>query len=276
MRLSVLPRKSYNSKTGIARPNGNNIRGLRLASTSAVIFDFIGTLTDVKGYDLEESKMKLCKAIAAVGFGVSAECFLEAYNLAHEKYRVVRYEELVEVTNAVWIAEALNSLGIKVSPEDARIRTAVNIFFEDYLTSLELRPCAKNMLKKLSEDYKLGLISNFTYAPVIHAGLRKLGINRFFNAILVSEEAGWRKPSEEIFKAALRKLRVNAEETVYVGDSPLEDVKGAKAVGMRTIFVPSQFYTFENLLESQQKPDMITTDICELDEKLPGFLKRAI
>jgi HAD superfamily hydrolase (TIGR01509 family) len=239
-----------------------------------VIFDFIGTLADVKGYNLEDSKMKLCKAIADVGFDVTTQCFLDAYSQAHEKYRVVRYEELVEVTNAVWIAEALNNLGFKVSPEDARIRKAVNVFFEDYLTSLELRPCAENMLRKVSEDYKLGLISNFTYSPVIYAGLRKLNINRFFNVILVSEEVGWRKPHKHIFEEALRRLEVNAEETVYVGDSPLEDIKGAKTADMKTIFVPSQFYSVENLFESQQKPDMTCTDICELAEKLPVFLKR--
>jgi putative hydrolase of the HAD superfamily len=219
--------------------------------------------------------MKLSRAIAEVGFDVGTQCFLDAYSQAHEKYRVVRYEELVEVTNAVWIAEALNNLGFKTSPEDARIRMAVNVFFEDYLTSLELRPCAENMLRKVSEDYKLGLISNFTYSPVIYAGLRKLNVNRFFNAVLVSEEVGWRKPHREIFEEALRRLRVNAEETVYVGDSPLEDIKGAKTASMKTIFVSSQFYSVDNLLESQQKPDMAVTDICELVEKLPALLKRA-
>jgi putative hydrolase of the HAD superfamily len=246
-----------------------------LAPARAVIFDFIGTLARVKGYDLESSKMKLCKAIAEVGFDVGTECFLDAYDQAHEKYRAVRYEELVEVTNAVWIAEALDSLGFKTSPEDERVRRTVNIFFEDYLASLDLRPCVKNMLGKISEDYKLGLISNFTYSPVIHAGLRKLDISRFFNAILVSEDVGWRKPRREIFEEALGRLKVNAEETVFVGDSPLEDIKGAKTVGMRTIFVPSQFYSAENLLESQQKPDMTVTDICDLAEKLPAFLERA-
>jgi putative hydrolase of the HAD superfamily len=245
-----------------------------LASAKAVIFDFIGTLANVKGYNLEGSKKKLGKAIAEVGFDVSTECFLDAYSQAHEKYRVVRYEELVEVTNAVWIAEALNNLGFNTSPEDARIRMAVNVFFEDYLTSLELKPCTENMLRKVSEDYKLGLISNFTYSPVIYAGLRKLNVNRFFNAVLVSEEVGWRKPHREIFEEALRRLRVNAEETVYVGDSPLEDIKGAKTAGMKTFFVSSQFYSVENLFESQQKPDMTVTDICELSEKLPVFLKR--
>jgi putative hydrolase of the HAD superfamily len=239
----------------------------------AIIFDFIGTLTNVKNYSLEASKMKLAKAIMQVGFEVDVKSFLEAYDQTHEKYRVVRYQELVEVTNAIWISEALNNLKFKTNPEDTRIKTAVNVFFEDYLNSLELRPYAKKLLTQVSTEYKLGLISNFTYAPVIYAGLRKLGINRFFNAVLVSEDVGWRKPHIKIFEEALRRLETAAKETVYVGDSPLEDIKGAQALGMKTVFVPSQFYSIENLHESQQKPDIIMKDTRELYKKLPIFLK---
>jgi putative hydrolase of the HAD superfamily len=244
-----------------------------LQNTRAIIFDFIGTLTNVKNYSLEESKTKLHRAIADAGFDISLEKFLSAYTRAHEKYRVVRYEKLVEVTNAVWVSEALNSLGFKTTSQDSRIRLAVNVFFEDYLNSLELRPCAKKLLENVSRDYRLGLVSNFTYAPVIYDGLRKLDIDQFFNAILVSEDVSWRKPSIKIFEETLRRLEAKAEETVYVGDSPLEDIKGAKAMMMRAIFVPSQFYSLENLHESQQKPDMIVQNICELYKKLPVFLQ---
>jgi len=243
-----------------------------LSPIEAVIFDFIGTLTNVRGYSLEASrmtsKMKLYNAVVNAGFKVDAKSFLKAYVQAHEKYRIIRYEKLVEVTNAVWVSEALNNLGYETTPDDPRVKTAINIGFEDYLNSLELRPCAKEILKKLSRNYKLGLVSNFTYVPVIYAGLRKLDISQFFNAILVSHEVGWRKPHPKIFNEALKRLRVSAHETVYVGDSPLEDIKGAKATGMKTIFVSSQFYTLRNLNESQQKPDMITKDICELSKTL--------
>jgi putative hydrolase of the HAD superfamily len=240
----------------------------------AIIFDFIGTLTNVKNYSLENSKMKLYGAIIDAGFNVDVKSFLDAYSRAHEKYRVIRYEKLIEVTNAVWISEALNSLGFKATPEDSRIKTAVNIFFEDYLDSLELRPCAKKLLEKVSMEYKLGIISNFTYAPVIYAGLRNLGINKFFNAVLVSEEVGWRKPHIKIFQEALKRLGIVAEEAVYVGDSPEEDIMGAKAAGIKTIFVPSQFYSIEELKKNQQKPALITKDICTLYRNFPKILNK--
>jgi len=76
----------------------------------------------------------------------------------------------------------------------------------------------------------------------------------------------------KIFEETLKRLGVTAEEAVYVGDSPEEDIKGAKNAGMKTIFVPSQFYSIENLYESKQQPDFIANDICEVHKKFPDFL----
>ena len=230
----------------------------------AVIFDFIGTLTSLKSYSLEKSKLKLHRSLIEAGFNIEKEEFLEAYDRAYEKYRMVRYRELVEVTDAVWIADALNGLGFETTSDDTRLKTAVTVFFEDYFNALELSPCSRRLLSRLSGKYKTGLISNFTYAPVIHAALERLDLNRFINVVLVSQDVGWRKPNQKIFQEGLRRLRVTGEETLYVGDSPLEDIGGASAASMKTVFLPSQFYTLADLLESHKTPDLIVKNMCEL------------
>jgi FMN phosphatase YigB (HAD superfamily) len=62
---------------------------------------------------------------------------------------------------------------------------------------------------------------------------------------------------------ALSKLQVNPAEVVYVGDSPIEDIKGAKDVGLKTVFMPSQFNTKRDLLASNQEPDFMVKDLTE-------------
>ena len=241
-----------------------------MAHTKAVITDCIGTLVNARYYDMDASRKTLHQALTNAGFKTELPAFLEAYTKAHEKYRLIRYEQLREVTNAVWVCEALNRLGCTVNTEDPRIKAALNVFFQKYLESLELRPYAKKLLKKIKECCKLGLISNFTYAPVIYASLRKLGINHYFDTVTVSHENGWRKPHTQIFQDALRTLQVNAEETVFIGDSPNEDIQGAIKTGIKTVFVPSQFYTLKNLQESNQKPDYVATG---LDDIYRNFAK---
>jgi putative hydrolase of the HAD superfamily len=244
-----------------------------LTTIEAVIFDFIGTVIHVTGFDLEKSKLKLYKSLVKAGFDVAEKDFLNAYNESYEESRLKRYSELVEVSDAVWVAQALSRLGFETDREDIRVKTGVAVFFQDYLNSLELNQCAEQLLSRISKQYKTGLVSNFTYAPIIYAALRKLKINKFFNAVLVSEDVGWRKPSKIIFQEALRRLDVNADNTVYVGDCPSEDIGGASAIGMKTIFVPSQFYSLEDFTEGMQRPDLIVKNMCELRKIISVFIK---
>jgi HAD superfamily hydrolase (TIGR01549 family) len=240
-----------------------------MTEIKAVIMDYIGTLANARNYSLETSRMKLRRTLTEAGFETRWKAFLVAYNKAHEKYRVVRYKKLKEVTNAVWVSEALNELGCKTREDDPRVKAALNAFFQDYVDSLELRDGAENLLDRITmENCKLGLISNFTYAPVIYASLRKLGIDHFFNSIVVSEETGWRKPHKRIFQTVLQRLGVTAVEAVYVGDSPLEDIEGAKKVGMKTVFVPSQFNSLQDLHASRQQPDVTAGNLQEVAEAL--------
>lgn len=234
----------------------------------AVIFDYIGTLVNCRNYTMDASREKLHNALVNEGFDVAKDKFLEAYNLAHEKYRKIRYEQLKEVTNAVWVAEALSNLDFKVTADDPRIKAALNVFFKDFIDTLELNEGAKKLIKQAQLQCKVALISNFTYAPVIYKSLRKVGISEFFNVVVVSEEVGWRKPSRLIFQEALNRLQVGAHEAVYIGDSPIEDIKGAKQVGLKAIFVPSQFNTLKDLQESKQEPTHIAKNLEVISEML--------
>jgi FMN phosphatase YigB (HAD superfamily) len=186
----------------------------------AIIFDYIGTLVNCRGYNMADSENTLYKSLYTAGFKVDKKAFLDAYRVAHKKYRIIRYEQYREVTNAVWVAEALTNLGYPTTPDDSRVKAALNMFFWDFINTIELREAAIELLEETSQQYRLGLISNFTYGPVIHNSLRKIGIHQYFNAMLVSDDIGWRKPSPVIFQDMLRRLGVSAAEAVFVGDSP--------------------------------------------------------
>jgi putative hydrolase of the HAD superfamily len=237
-----------------------------------IVFDYIGTLVEPRNYALEASKRKLHRALCEAGLKSQREEFMKAYAEAHEKYRRIRYEELREVTNAVWVSETLNKIRCKTDGEDPRLKAALNVFFQDFIDSLKLRSNAKKLIGVAAEHCRVGLVSNFTYAPAIYASLRKLGINHYFNAVLVSEGVGWRKPHKIIFGEALRILRAKAEETIFIGDSPKEDIEGAKALGMKTIFVESRFNTVADLQKCGAKPDLIIRDLKEVCDKFSEFV----
>jgi putative hydrolase of the HAD superfamily len=85
--------------------------------------------------------------------------------------------------------------------------------------------------------YKIGLVSNFALPIAVKKTLEKFDIAKYFDALIISGDIGWRKPSPRIFKKALQSLNAKASETVFIGDSPHHDIEGAKNSGMRTILV---------------------------------------
>jgi len=57
------------------------------------------------------------------------------------------------------------------------------------------------------------------------------------DACVVSSEAGAEKPHPRPFLEALAALSVRAQETAFVGDSPEDDIQGARALGMFTVWI---------------------------------------
>jgi putative hydrolase of the HAD superfamily len=82
---------------------------------------------------------------------------------------------------------------------------------------------------------KLALLSD---APSREAWLRLCYINfhHIFSNVVTFDDTGERKPSPKPFNKALELLGVKPEEALMVGDWPERDIKGAKAVGMKTAF----------------------------------------
>ena len=64
---------------------------------------------------------------------------------------------------------------------------------------------------------------------------------------------------------AMRKLKVKPEETIFIGDNPVNDMAGAKRVGMTTVFGKYGLWTkWGNVSMSDTKPDYVINDIREL------------
>jgi putative hydrolase of the HAD superfamily len=63
------------------------------------------------------------------------------------------------------------------------------------------------------------------------------GLERFFSAIVVSEELGVGKPDPAMFAAALDELGIDAGGAVMVGNDLDRDVAGAIAAGVRPVWV---------------------------------------
>lgn len=82
---------------------------------------------------------------------------------------------------------------------------------------------------------KLGIISNFDSR--IYPVLDSLGIREYFDSVTISSEAGYAKPSREIFDQAVRSLNVPASTILLVGDSIYDDVIPAIHAGLSAVLL---------------------------------------
>lgn len=82
---------------------------------------------------------------------------------------------------------------------------------------------------------ELGVLSNFDSR--LYQVLQALDLAKFFTSVTISTEVSAAKPSPQIFAVGLDKHRCLAPQAWHIGDSFQEDYHGAKAAGLRAIWL---------------------------------------
>ena len=85
------------------------------------------------------------------------------------------------------------------------------------------------------QGIELAVVSNFDSR--IYAVLKALNLAEYFTSVTISTEVGAAKPDSQIFTAALQKHNGIAENVLHIGDSFKADYCGAKAAGLKAIWL---------------------------------------
>ncbi|MEN6423913.1 MAG: HAD family hydrolase [Phycisphaerales bacterium] len=150
------------------------------------------------------------------------------------------------VFDAIWAAfnsgnrgstfdAALAKLGIPAEP--FLIRKLVEVY-RTHTPTLSLPAESRGALDELKDRYTLALLTD-GYLPTQRLKVEALGIERYFKAILYTEELGreyW-KPSPAGFERLLTTLNVRPEQAVYLSDNEAKDFIAPNRLGMPTIQV---------------------------------------
>ncbi len=208
------------------------------------IFDLYGTLVDIHTDEYKDELWQaLCPLLAEDGVSYQPEELRRAY---HEEVR--RQEALLR--------KALRDTGHTGEPEleigsvfrrlvsakgvclDGQEIAALARTFRILSTEkLRLFDGAEALLRRLKADGKgVYLLSN---AQRLFTGpeLSSLGLNGYFDGILLSSDAGVKKPDPRFYQMLLRQYRLRAEDCLMTGNDDLADCHGAAAVGMDSCYI---------------------------------------
>jgi putative hydrolase of the HAD superfamily len=201
---------------------------------SAILLDALGTLVE-----LEPPAPRL-RAELAERFGVEISETDAQRAIAAEIsfYRAHLDEGRDEQSLAELRARCAGELR-EAMPEHARRRLPPSTeLVETLLASLRfsLYPEVSAALADFhARGLRLVVVSNWDVS--LHGVVRSLGLSPMLDGVLTSAESGSRKPSPQIFEAALQLAGVAAAGAIHVGDSVEEDVLGARAAGIEPVLV---------------------------------------
>ncbi|MBU0619379.1 HAD hydrolase-like protein [Patescibacteria group bacterium] len=119
-------------------------------------------------------------------------------------------------------------------------------FTDEFLTNLK------------AQGKILGIIDNWDQRLL--GILKKLGLKKYFRFIILGGKVGIWKPDQRLFELALKKTKIAAEHTVYIGNNYITDYLGAGRAKITPILFDNQrefkvkqriskFYTYQSLVE---------------------------
>ncbi len=135
---------------------------------------------------------------------------------------------------------------------------ALMVVYLDARHDLEPYPDVVPALERLSARFPLTTLSNG------NAEVHRVGLRRFFRGIVNARGVGALKPHPTMFAAACAALGTAPQEVLHVGDHPLEDVHGARDVGMKTAWVNRG----RNPWQHGDEPDVTVASLSELADLL--------
>ncbi len=218
------------------------------------IFDLYGTLVDIR---TDERSPQLWEAMAAWyrdrGARYRPEELRDSYFRTvqaleksaptggdHEAHPEIRLEEV--------FALLFQARGVQADRALA-VRTGM-YFRERSLRYIRLYDGARELLEALrANGQRVWLLSN---AQRIFTAweMKQLDLERYFDGIYLSSDYGVKKPDRRFFELLLRQRAIPPESAVMIGNDGACDVRGARALGLATVYIRSNISPPEPLPEA--------------------------
>lgn len=200
-----------------------------------ILFDLGGVIYDIEPAHTQKAIERLLNTDAAQDmFTKSFQMdFVSDYEIG--KISTQRFVE--EIRNAYQLTDA-----------DAAIEDAWNALL------IGVIPGRVDFLNKLKQKYPLALLSNTNELHLAYIWDDCVPVFDTMQQCFFSCKIGMRKPNADIFEYTLHQMGWNAEETLFIEDSP-PNIAGAKAIGMPVFEIHSlaDFQRFESWILSQNE-----------------------
>lgn len=200
-----------------------------------IIFDLDDTLYDYR--NANELAERYIKQYIAKQHRLPNEVVEGALQAGKNRTKQLLPEGAAQHSRILYFQHALEQMGINPIGKAWQLEC---IFWEKFLEKIEPYSGVQDVLAWLmSKRIKIAVCTDLT-AGIQHQKIMKLGLDKYIDVLVTSEEVGYEKPDRRMFQLTLEKLQLNPKGTVVVGDSWEKDIQGAVNMGIKAIWKNNQ------------------------------------
>ncbi|MCH5324270.1 MAG: HAD family hydrolase [Eubacterium sp.] len=196
---------------------------MKLSGIKAILFDVYGTLISTGSGSVNAVR----RILEINGSDIDPAAFYAEWKKLHKQNMVRTFQPEWEI-----FADDLRELYERHNiAGDYRQNVAIML---DSLYDRAAFPEVKDVLDSLRGRYELIIASNTDTEPL----MQNLTLNGLeFDKIFTSEQLWCYKPDVRFYQKILNTTGYTADEVIFVGDSPDDDVAGPKQLGIKTVLI---------------------------------------
>lgn len=145
------------------------------------------------------------------------------------------------VTEEVFFTKMCTDLNI----DKSKIPNLVKIWKEQYEHAKPFHNTIEILEELKSKGIKTGLVTNTS--PYAKGIITNLNLDKLFDVMVFSCDVGVIKPDKKIYKIALKKLKLEPQECLFIGDDIKNDVGGPRSVGMKSFLINRKYHSEDNI-----------------------------
>lgn len=190
----------------------------------AILFDTDNTLYP---YDpAHEAAQDAVRQKVVQSFAIKGEDFDEAYIAARSQVKSRLGQTASSHSRLLYMQRMLELMGL-----GSQVLQALDLeqtYWRTFLANAELFEDVKGLL----DDLRLfgiptAIVTDLT-AQIQFRKVVYFGLDRYFDYVVTSEEAGFDKPHEAPFNLALQKMQPKGDCVWMIGDNPINDIRGGR------------------------------------------------
>lgn len=209
-------------------------------------------------FDLDDTIISREKAFDGTLKSLIAEWF-NSYSESEKNnlFTVLKnWDERGLVDRPIYLQKILNNY----QNIDKNLNELTKFYWNSFVESVIPDKKANQFLQELNEkNISWGIVTNGDENQ--YSKIEKAELTEICPFVVVSDIFGTRKPNQEIFEYALKKLGSKKEETLFVGDTIETDIIGAQNFGMKSAWIHHNRVWPTHM----NSPEMIISHITDLN-----------